>query len=103
MPTLVQFDFPPDGPWGEEMAAAFRDLAETIAQTPGLRWKIWTENEREGTGGGIYLFDDEASARAYVEEHSKRLEGFGVTGIRARVFDVNEPLTAVNRGPLQPA
>ena len=44
-----------------------------------------------------------AVQRAYVEEHSKRLEGFGVTGIRARVFDVNEPLTAVNRGPLQAA
>lgn len=40
MPTLVQFDFPMQGPWGEEMAGAFHGLAEMIAETPGLRWKV---------------------------------------------------------------
>jgi hypothetical protein len=99
MATLVQFDFPMQGPWGAEMAAAYDGLARLIADAPGLHWKIWTENEREGTGGGIYLFDDEESARAYVAEHSARLEGYGVTDIRARVFDVNEPLTGITRGP----
>ena len=100
MPTLVQFDFPMQGPWGDEMAAAFGDLAAIISRAPGLRWKIWTENETEGTGGGIYLFEDDDSARAYVEEHTVRLEGFGVTEIRARTFHVNEPLTLVTRGPV---
>jgi hypothetical protein len=100
MPTLVQFDFPMQGPWGDEMATAFRDLAGIISRSPGLRWKIWTENETEQTGGGIYLFEDEDSARAYVEEHTARLEGFGVKDIRARVFEVNESLTEMTRGPL---
>jgi Putative mono-oxygenase ydhR len=100
MPTLVQFDFPMQGPWGDEMATAFRDLAVIIGRSPGLRWKIWTENENEQTGGGIYLFEDEDSARAYVEEHTARLEGFGVKDIRARVFAVNEQLTEMTRGPL---
>jgi hypothetical protein len=100
VPTLLQIDFPMQGPWGEEYSAAFRGLAETIEQAPGLRWKIWTENAQAGEGGGIYLFDDEASAAAYLNEHTVRLEGFGVTGIRAKLFDVNEPLTAVTHGPL---
>lgn len=100
MPTLVQFDFPMAGPWGDEMAAAFGDLAKTIGRSPGLRWKIWTENEAEGTGGGIYLFEDDASAAAYIEEHTARLAGFGITDIRARRFHVNEPLTAINGGPV---
>ena len=100
MPTLLQIDFPLNGPWGDEMAAAFGDLAGVIASTPGLRWKVWTESATSGEGGGIYLFDDEPSARAYLGEHTRRLEGFGITGIRARVFDVNESLTAVTRGPL---
>ncbi len=99
MPTLVQFDFPMKGPWGDEMAVAFRDLADIIGRAPGLHWKIWTENESEETGGGIYLFDDEERALAYVEEHTARLEGFGVTDIRAKIFQVNEPLTALTRGP----
>ena len=100
MPTLLQIDFPMSGPWGDEMAAAFGDLAAVIADAPGLRWKVWTESAASGEGGGIYLFDDEPSARAYLEVHTRRLEGFGISGIRARVFDANEPLTRVTRGPL---
>ncbi len=100
MPTLVQFDFPMDGPWGDELASAFGDLARVIAAAPGLRWKIWTENEAEHIGGGIYLFEDDASAEAYIEEHTARLAGFGITDIRAKLFHVNEPLTAINGGPV---
>jgi hypothetical protein len=100
VPTLVQFDFPMAGPWGDEMAEAFRDLAGIIGRSPGLRWKIWTENEDESAGGGIYLFEDDESARAYVEEHTARLEEFGITDVRARLFHVNEPLTAINGGPV---
>ena len=51
-------------------------------------------------GNTRYLFDDEESARTYVEEHTARLEGFGVTDIRAKVFQVNEPLTELTRGPV---
>jgi hypothetical protein len=88
------------GPWGEEMAIAFKDLAAIIERAPGLRWKIWTENEDEGVGGGIYLFEDDESALAYLEEHTARLEGFGVKDIRAKLLHVNEPLTELTRGPV---
>ena len=93
MPTVLQFDFSMAGPWGEEMATAFKDLAAIIERAPGLRWKIWTENEDEGVGGGIYLFEDD-------EEHTARLEGFGVKDIRAKLLHVNEPLTELTRGPV---
>lgn len=100
MATLLQVDFPSDGPFGAAMAEAYAELAASISTEPGLVWKIWTENAAERTAGGIYLFTDEESARAYARMHTARLEGFGVTGIRAMVFDVNEPLTATTRGPL---
>lgn len=100
MATLLQIDFPSDGPFGEAMAQAFADLAASIREEPGLLWKIWTENQATKQAGGIYLFSDEASARAYCDMHAKRLEGFGVTGIRALFFDVNEPLTQVTQGPV---
>ena len=100
MPTLLQIDFPMQGPWGDEMAVAFGDLASVIGRSPGLRWKIWTENEEAGESGGIYLFEDADSARAYLEEHLTRLEGFGITNIRAKLFDVNEPLSYLNAGPV---
>lgn len=100
MPTLLQIDFPMPGPWGEEMTNAFGDLAEIIGRAPGLRWKIWTENQEDGVGGGIYLFEDDDSARAYLEEHTARLEGFGIADIRAKLFAVNEGLTALTAGPV---
>jgi hypothetical protein len=100
MPTLLQFDFPMKGPWGDDLAEAFRDLAAIIERSPGLRWKIWTENEDEGLGGGIYLFEDDETALAYLEEHTARLEGFGVTDIRAKLLHVNEPLTELTHGPV---
>lgn len=40
------------------------------------------------------------SAHAYADRHTKRLESFGVTGIRAKFFDVNEALTSVIRGTI---
>ena len=100
MPTVLQFDFPMPGPWGEEQVTAFKDLAAIIGRSPGLRWKIWTENEAEGIGGGIYLFEDDDSAQAYLEEHTARLEGFGITDIRAKLLHVNEQLTELNGGPV---
>lgn len=103
MPTVLQIDFPMQGPWGDEFAVAFSDLAAVIGRSPGLRWKIWTENEEEGEAGGIYLFEDVDSARAYLEEHLARLEGFGVADVRAKLFDVNEPLSYLNAGPVAAA
>lgn len=100
MATLLQIDFPSEGPFGAEMATAYADLASSISNEPGLLWKIWTENANDRTAGGIYLFSDEDSARAYCDMHTRRLESFGVTGIRALFFDVNDALSATTRGPV---
>ena len=32
--------------------------------------------------------------------HTERLTRFGITGIRAEAFDVNEALTRIDRGPV---
>lgn len=100
MAQLLQIDVPFAGPFGAEMAAQLRGLAESIEKEAGLRWKIWTESAASGTAGGIYLFDDKASAEAYLGMHSARLASFGITGIRACLFDVNSELSAITRGPL---
>jgi len=97
--TLLQFDFPYDGPWGSAMAAAFGDLARDIAAEEGLIWKIWTENESERRAGGIYLFADQSAADRYRQKHEQRLAAFGVKGIVARTFAVNAPLSQITRAP----
>lgn len=100
MTTLLQFDFPFDGPWGAQMTQALAGLADDIAAENGLIWKIWTENEAEHRAGGIYLFADEADAGRYAAKHKARLESFGVTGIVSRSFAVNAALSAITHAPL---
>ena len=99
MAKLLQIDFPFSGPFGAGMSAALADLARSISTEPGFVWKIWTENADEQEAGGIYLFTDAESARAYLAKHTERLKGFGIEGINAKIFDINDDLTAINRGP----
>ena len=100
MKTLLQVDFPFNGPFGDDMAEAMKELAESIAKEPGFIWKIWTENPDTHEAGGIYLFEDEASARAYLAMHTDRLKSFGVPDVNGKVFRVNEALSAIDFGPV---
>jgi hypothetical protein len=99
MAVLLQFDFPFQGPFGAGMTQALDGLARSIAEEPGFLWKIWTENADEQLAGGIYLFDSAESAAAYAKKHSERLAGFGITGIRAKTFAINEGLSKITRAP----
>ncbi|GGS10212.1 monooxygenase [Streptomyces humidus] len=85
------------------MATAYRDLAESINDEPGMIWKIWTENSKTSAAGGVYLFASEADARAYLTKHTARLQEWGITGNGSRIFEVNGPLSAVNGAPLRRA
>ncbi|MDR5651020.1 monooxygenase [Ruixingdingia sedimenti] len=98
--TLLQFDFPYSGPWGPAMAEAMAGLAQDIATEPGLVWKIWTESEAEGRAGGLYLFETADQAEAYRAKHAARLGAFGITGIRAIAFAVNDALSRIDRAPV---
>jgi len=100
MRTILQVDFPYEGPFGDEMASAMAELAESIAREPGFLWKIWTENSDTREAGGIYLFEDEGSARAYLDKHTARLKEFGVSKVNGKLFQVNESLSAIDRGPV---
>ncbi|TOD70981.1 monooxygenase [Vibrio parahaemolyticus] len=100
MAKLLQVDFEFHGPFGEEMSNTLVDLAQSINQEPGMIWKIWTESEKDKLGGGIYLFEDEATAQVYLEMHAARLRKMGVVEVRGQIFDINVPLTTINQGPI---
>ncbi|SCA74867.1 Protein ydhR precursor [Citrobacter europaeus] len=74
------------------------ELAESINQEPGFIWKIWTENAANNEAGGIYLFQDENTALAYIKKHTARLKHLGVTDVTFKIFDINEPLSKINHG-----
>ena len=51
----------------EELAQEFEAAAVPIAEVPGLKWKIFGMDEERGEAAGIYLFEDDASRKAYLE------------------------------------
>lgn len=101
MAQLLVFEFPSTGPFGTEAEAAYADLAADIAGQEGLIWKVWTEDPQRQVAGGVYLFTDAASAAAYVEKHTARLAGFGITDITATSYQVNEGLSRIDHAVLE--
>ncbi|MCM3586581.1 monooxygenase [Mesobacillus maritimus] len=101
MRYVLQVDFKMDGPFGEDMVTAFTDLAKSINNEKGFLWKIWTENKAEKEAGGIYLFETKMDAENYLTMHTQRLQSFGITDIRGKIFLVNESLSSINKGPFE--
>src|SRR4051812_6098909 len=77
-------------------------LTDTFASMPGLRWKIWLLNEEKRRAGGLYLFEDEAAAQAYVDGPIVASLGSApfLTDLSVSQFGVIEDITAAARGPI---
>jgi len=101
MAYVLQVDFKMNGPFGDEMAEAFSDLAKSINEEEGFMWKIWTENPETNEAGGIYLFETKETAEKYIDMHSKRLASFGINDVHAKIFAINSKLTEITNGPLK--
>lgn len=100
MKYLIQIDFPHAGPFGEAMTQMMGDLAKDIATEKGLVYKLWTENEQTKEAGGIYVFDNLADAERYLAKHTARLESFGYSNMRSKIFTINEPLSVLSKAVL---
>lgn len=74
---------------------------QTFADFRGLVWKIWLMNEKEKEAGGIVLFEDESSAKAYlrfVEDTTNNIPF--ISDFEGKMFDVMDRHTKICRGPV---
>lgn len=101
MAYLLQVDFKMDSPFGDEMTKGFSDLAKSINEEAGFIWKIWTENPETNEAGGIYIFETKETAEKYIAMHTKRLAGFGIEDVNAKIFTINSDLTEITNGPVK--
>lgn len=101
MAYVLQVDFNMNGPFGDEMTEVFTDLAKSINEEEGFKWKIWTESPETKEAGGIYSFETKATAEKYLDMHTKRLAGFGVTDVNAKILAINPKLTEMTKGPIK--
>ncbi|MEH7178153.1 monooxygenase [Neobacillus vireti] len=101
MAYVLQVDFKMNGPFGDEMGEEFSGLAKSINEEEGFMWKIWTESPETNEAGGIYIFETKQTAEKYLDMHSKRLAGFGIADVNAKIFAINSKLTEITKGPVK--
>src|SRR5690242_20469895 len=104
-PTAVQINFKLnmcDKACRKEYEQALASLAQAVADVAGLEWKIWLLNESSHEAGGICLFEDEASANAFVSGPLVAQVKCApiIAELHATQLDVLSTLTAITRGPI---
>jgi hypothetical protein len=99
--SLVEINFKLTVP-GAEYEQAVAPLAQTVADVHGLQWKIWLLNEHTQEAGGVYLFTDQASARAFLDSSLvTQIKGAPIlSDFRTAQFDLLDNLTAITHGPI---
>lgn len=89
-----------DGPITDEFIEGTKELARSIAEEPGVVWKIWTQEEGTNHFGSTYLFKNLDYLLKYKEMHINRLNAIGITEITDHIFDIMEELSEINSAPL---
>jgi hypothetical protein len=85
-----------------DLETAWLGAAQPIADTPGLVWKVWLINEKAKEAGGIYLFESEDAASAYVNSPivAALKASPAVSNISAKMFSILGDHSAITRAPL---
>ena len=65
-PVCLRITFTLQGPI-DGYVAHCRDLASSLREVAGLRFKLWLLDREARSAGGVYLFADRASAEAYLQ------------------------------------
>jgi hypothetical protein len=79
-----------------------REAATIIASVEGLIWKIWVMQEEEFEMGGMYLFANRETAKAYLNHPVIQAvrSNPAVESTQSQLWDVDSSLSAITRAPL---
>ncbi|MGV6873137.1 YdhR family protein [Pseudochelatococcus sp. B33] len=76
------------------------ERAQRLAQQPGLIWKVWLRDEKNGRGGGVYLFEDRESAQAWIDNNVSKANFPWVSNSVREILEVQEDFSAVTHAKL---
>lgn len=93
----INFDFDTDM-MGNRLSENAKPLAQSLNKEQGFISKIWAENLETGKAGGVHIFDNLENASSFAESHCERLISIGASNIDVQYFNVNEPLSKINKG-----
>ncbi len=99
---ILQINFKIKVPRADYEKATFDQFAKPIADVKGLLWKVWIVNEEKKEAGGIYLFNDESSLKAFLEGSivAEVMKHPALSNIEAKIFDVMDKHSKVTHGPI---
>jgi hypothetical protein len=88
---------------GAQYKKTYESAASVLAAVPGLVWKVWIVNDQEHETGGIYLFDSEASMKAFMDGEivASVMANSNFSDFSVKTFDIIEDLSAITRGPVK--
>lgn len=101
--VIVQINYRrPEMPRAEWDARYTDERAAPFLQVPGLLWKIWLDGTEERLAGGVYMFEDRASAEAYAAGPivARIRNNPEFSEVDVRVFDVRQRMSEITRAPL---
>jgi hypothetical protein len=77
-------------------------MADAIAATPGLQWKVWLMNEEGSEAGGIYYFESEEAAKKFLDSAlvAQVLQHPALSDFAVKIFNVLEKLSRITRAPI---
>lgn len=78
------------------------DFIASCADAPGMVWKIWAYDDARGVGSGIYLFEDEGHASAYLARMVPFMQTL-VADVSGEMLDIHLGATRATRGPVRQA
>ena len=86
----------------DEFERLSQEVAPVITQVPGLRWKLWLTDEAERIHRGVYLFEDEASVRAYLDGRvmDDPRRNPHMWNLEMKVYAIDEVRSAITRAPI---
>jgi hypothetical protein len=98
---LVQINFNYDLA-REELNEGAKEFVHPVQQVPSLLWKTWIVNDQEQLTGGIYLFENEEAAKAYIEgpiiDQIRNSPVF--KNLSIKLFDIMEEPSKATRAPI---
>jgi hypothetical protein len=99
--TIVQINFNYDLA-EEELNEGAKELVQPVQQVPNLVWKTWIVNDQEKLTGGIYLFENEEAAKAYVEGPliNQLRNSPAFKNLSIKLFDIMEEQSKATRAPI---
>lgn len=95
---IVRISFRYEGSYSRFEPYLDQYVAE-LQEVPGLLWKIWTYDDARSCGAGIYLFDSEGEARAYLAMMVPRMQQMALD-VEGEVLDFHVRATRGTRGPV---